>query len=67
VQDLKAQGKTVFLITHRTQIVGVADRILVLRDGNIQLYGTREQVIAALQPKAAQPPPAGAGGAAQPA
>ena len=65
VQDLKAQGKTVFLITHRTQIVGVADRILVLRDGSIQIYGTREQVIAALQPKAAQPQPAG--GAAQPA
>ena len=69
VQELKAQGKTVFLITHRTHIVGVADRILVLRDGAIQIYGTREQVIAALQPKAAQPPPKADGGvspAAQP-
>lgn len=67
VQDLKAQGKTVFLITHRTHIIGVADRILVLRDGTIQIYGTRDEVIAALQPRAAQPPPANAGGEAPPA
>lgn len=67
VQELKAQGKTVFLITHRTHIVGVADRILVLRDGSIQIYGTRDEVIAALQPRAPQPPPAGAPAAEQPA
>lgn len=71
VQDMKAQGKTVFLITHRTQIVGIADRILVLRDGTIQIYGTREEVFAAMRPKAEQQPPAYAGSgvptAAQPA
>jgi len=67
VQDLKSQGKTVFLITHRTNIVGVADRILVLRDGAIQLYGTRQEVIAATQPKAApdgQEPAGGQGASA---
>lgn len=52
VQDLKAQGKTVFLITHRTNIIGVADHLLVLRDGVIQLYGPRDQVLAALRPPA---------------
>lgn len=68
VQDLKAQGKTVFLITHRTNIIGVADRILVLRDGAIQIYGTREDVVAAMQPQTA--PRAGVDGgnpAARPA
>jgi len=53
VEDLKNQGKTVFLITHRMNIIGVADRILVMRDGLIQLYGARDEVIAASQPKAA--------------
>ncbi len=57
VQDLHKQGKTVFLITHRLNIVGVADRIMVLNDGNIQLYGARDEVIAALQPKQSPPPP----------
>ena len=54
VQELKSQGKTVFLVTHRTNIVGVADRMLVLRDGAIQHYGTRQEVIAATQPKPSQ-------------
>jgi ATP-binding cassette subfamily C exporter for protease/lipase len=54
VQDLKAQGMTVFLITHRMNILGVADRILVLNNGEIQIYGTRQQVLAAAQ----QPAPA---------
>jgi ATP-binding cassette subfamily C exporter for protease/lipase len=53
VQDLKQQGKTVFLITHRMSIIGVADRILVLFDGAIQNYGPTQDVIAALQPKPA--------------
>lgn len=49
VQTLKQEGKTVFLITHRMNIIGVADRILVLRDGEIQIYGPRQDVIQALQ------------------
>lgn len=67
VQDLKSQGKTVFLITHRTNIVSVADRILVLRDGTIQLYGTRQEVIEASQPKTAPAPQEPIGGQDAPA
>jgi ATP-binding cassette, subfamily C, bacterial exporter for protease/lipase len=63
VQDLKAQGKTVFLITHRTQVIGVADRILILREGTIQSYGPRDEVIASLRPKTEQPTRNGESGA----
>jgi ATP-binding cassette subfamily C exporter for protease/lipase len=49
VQELKTQGKTVFLITHRMSVFGVADRILVLRDGAIALYGPTMDVITAMQ------------------
>jgi ATP-binding cassette subfamily C exporter for protease/lipase len=56
VLDLKAQGKTVFLITHRMSIIGIADRMLILRDGVIQLYGTREEVAAAVQARASTAP-----------
>ena len=55
---LKAQGKTVCLITHRTSIIGAVDRILLLIDGQIRQYGPRSEVLAALQPPAAQPSPA---------
>lgn len=58
---LKTNGKTVFLITHRMNIIGAVDRVLLLVDGQIRLYGPRAEVIAALQPPAtAQPPSAAA-------
>lgn len=63
VLDLKAQGSTVVLITHRTNIVGVVDQLLVLRDGSLQLFGPRNDVLAALA-KAAQPALAQTGGTA---
>lgn len=49
VQALKADGRTVFLITHRPGILAVADRVLILRDGQVQADGPRDQVLAALR------------------
>lgn len=49
IQQLKAKGRTVFLITHRPAAVAVADRIVILRDGEVQADGPRDAVIAALQ------------------
>ncbi len=62
VARLKAAGKTVFLITHRPGAVALADRLLLLREGQVQAEGPREAVIAALQvgpgaAVAAQQPP----------
>ena len=49
VQGLKAQGKTVVLISHRPGIVSVADRLLILHEGGVQASGPRDGVLAALQ------------------
>jgi ATP-binding cassette subfamily C exporter for protease/lipase len=49
VQQLKAKGKTVILITHRPAAIAAADRIIVLRDGQVQHDGPRDAVITALQ------------------
>ncbi|MES2785078.1 MAG: type I secretion system permease/ATPase [Pseudomonadota bacterium] len=58
LRQLKEQGKTVFLITHRTGAVGVADRVILLKDGRIVADGPRESVLTALRaPAAKQPPP----------
>ena len=57
VQELKAKGCTVFLITHRPGIVAVADRLLILRNGMVQADGPRDEVLAALRAaQAAQAP-----------
>jgi ATP-binding cassette subfamily C exporter for protease/lipase len=70
VVQLKERGKTIFLITHRPGAVAVADRLLILQDGQIRMEGPRDAVLAALRPPAAaapvpQEPPAPAYGAAQ--
>mgnify|MGYP001313629344 CR=1 FL=1 len=53
---LKAQGTTIVVITHRTSVLAAVDLLLVLRDGLVQAYGPRDEVLAALQ-RAAQPQP----------
>ena len=58
VQDLKARGCTVFLITHRPGILGVADRLLILQDGKVQADGPRDAVLAALRAAQAAARPA---------
>jgi ATP-binding cassette subfamily C exporter for protease/lipase len=54
VQEVKAKGKTVVLITHRPGILAVADRLLLLRDGRIQADGPRDSVLASLQAAASK-------------
>ena len=50
VRALKAKGKTVFLITHRPGAIAVADRLIILRDGEIFADGPKEAVLTALRP-----------------
>lgn len=63
---LKAQGTTSVVITHRTSVLAAVDRMLVLRDGQVQAYGPRDEVLAALQ-QAAQPAPPAVAASAVPA
>ena len=44
-----AQGKTVILISHRTSLLDLADRIIVMDGGRIMADGPKEQVITALR------------------
>ena len=49
---LKATGATIFVITHRTSILADLDRLLVMKDGLLHMYGPSDQVIAELAGKA---------------
>ncbi|WP_313409420.1 type I secretion system permease/ATPase [Stutzerimonas kunmingensis] len=48
IEQLKVKGATVFIITHRTSVLGQVDRLLVMNNGAIGLYGPREAVMAEL-------------------
>lgn len=65
VQELKRRGTTVMLITHRTSILSIVDKLLLLVEGAVQGYGPRDQVLAAIQQKAQAAKAAAQGGAVQ--
>lgn len=48
IQQLRQTGATLFVITHRTNIVSQLDRLMVMNAGIISLYGPREHVLAEL-------------------
>lgn len=49
INDLRQRGKTIVLITHRTSIIGATNKLLMLRDGTVALFGPTPDVLQALQ------------------
>lgn len=54
ITQASARGATVVVITHRTSVLAVAHKMLVLRDGQQQAFGPRDEVLAALNQAARQ-------------
>ncbi len=48
---MKQEKRTVFVITHRMNLLAEADAILVLANGTIQAYGPRDAVMDTLRPQ----------------
>ncbi|GGF79454.1 peptidase [Azorhizobium oxalatiphilum] len=56
VQALKKAGRTVILITHKTNNLGLCDLVLLLNEGSVHGFGPRDEVIAKLLgPRLVQP------------
>jgi ATP-binding cassette subfamily C exporter for protease/lipase len=53
---LKSQGCTVIVITHRTSVLPAVDKLLVLAEGQVRLFGPRDEVMARLRGTPAQQP-----------
>ncbi|MDQ1829527.1 type I secretion system permease/ATPase [Massilia scottii] len=48
VQELRQRGKTIVLITHRPAAINASTKMLVLRDGAVQMFGPTNQVMQAI-------------------
>jgi PrtD family type I secretion system ABC transporter len=59
IDKMKANGATVVIISHKPAIFRGADKMLVLREGRVDLFGPRDQVMARLM-KPAEVPAVGA-------
>lgn len=66
LSDLKRAGRTVVVITHRRNILDRVDKILLMGEGQIAMYGARDKVLAALRQAAEQEALAGRGAAVSP-
>jgi len=53
----KARGAAILLVAHRSGVLGIADKLLLLRDGAVEMFGPKEQVIAKLTKRDAPPTP----------
>ena len=49
LKRLKHSRRTVVVVTHRPSLLGIVDKILMLADGRVRLYGPREQVFAEIR------------------
>ncbi|WP_313740187.1 type I secretion system permease/ATPase [Pseudomonas sp.] len=76
LQKIKESGATVFIVSHRPNILSRLDRVLVMSAGTITLYGERDKVIAQLaqqqqqagtQPRITKGAPGAPGASAAPA
>ncbi len=54
INDAKAAGTTVVMVAHRTSIMTAADKLLVLRDGVVEQFGERSDVMQSMQGPAAK-------------
>jgi PrtD family type I secretion system ABC transporter len=48
IEAMKANGATVVIISHKPGVFRAADKLLVMRDGRVELFGPRDQVMARL-------------------
>jgi ATP-binding cassette subfamily C protein EexD len=54
IQRLKVNKVTVVVITHRNNVLNNVDKLLLLSDGQLSVYGPKDQVVAHLQKVAQQ-------------
>jgi ATP-binding cassette subfamily C exporter for protease/lipase len=45
IGDLQRRGKTIVLITHRTSVIGITNKLLLLRDGHTHMMGPTADVL----------------------
>ncbi len=46
IAQLKAEGTTLFVISHRTSVLKNMDKLLVMKEGQVSMFGPRDEVLA---------------------
>jgi len=55
LEELKRRGTTVILVSHRPTLVQGVDKVLLMRDGAVEAFGPRAEVLKRLVQQQARP------------
>lgn len=55
IQRMRQRGQIVIIVAHRPSAIFAANKILSIRNGRAEMFGPKEQVLAALFPRIGQP------------
>ncbi|WP_235940564.1 ATP-binding cassette domain-containing protein [Bradyrhizobium hipponense] len=55
IRSMKEAGTTVVVIAHRPSLMAHVDKVLVLNEGQVELFGERSAVLGQIQRRAVQP------------
>ncbi|MBL8703147.1 MAG: type I secretion system permease/ATPase [Alphaproteobacteria bacterium] len=58
LREQQPRGATVVMVTHRLNLVALADYVLLLREGAVEMFGPRDEVLARLRGPRPAPAPA---------
>ena len=50
LEQLKAAGATILVVAHRLSLLAVVDKLLVIRNGAVAMYGARDEVMRVIAP-----------------
>ena len=57
LKDLANRGRTVILVTHRPSSLSAVAKVMVLAEGTLRAFGSRDEILAAMQAKTSPPAP----------
>ena len=58
LMELRDAGASIVVAAHRTGVLAAVDKLMVLKDGRIDLFGPRDEVVRRLAPAAPRSVPA---------
>jgi len=53
LEELKKRGTTILIVAHRLSVLPIVDKLLVIQDGRVKMFGPRDEVLRQIAP---QPP-----------
>ena len=52
LETLKKSGKTILIVAHRLSVLPIVDKLLVMQEGRLRMFGPREEVLKQIRPPA---------------